>query len=120
MSQLFRLLRLIPEIRRLREESDELRSERDSMRLKVRAASAEMGVLEDQSRVLKSERDRLVQDVARQSTELERRAAETRLPQGRPWPRNVTLWWLSATLSRPSVSIPSRLRRFRTHRLGSC
>ena len=49
MSQLFRLLRLIPEIRRLREESDELRSERDSMRLKVRAASAEMGVLEDQS-----------------------------------------------------------------------
>jgi hypothetical protein len=35
-----------------------------------------MGVLEDQSRVLKSERDRLVQDVARQSTELERRAAE--------------------------------------------
>jgi hypothetical protein len=45
------------------------------MRLKVRAASAEMGVLEDQSRVLKSERDRLVQDVARQSAELERQAA---------------------------------------------
>lgn len=76
MSQLSRLLYLIPEIRRLREERDELQSERGSMRLKVRAASAEMGVLEDQSRALKSEGDRLVQDVARQTTELERQAAQ--------------------------------------------
>jgi hypothetical protein len=44
VSQLSRLLYLIPEIRRLREERDELQSERGSMRLKVRAASAEMGV----------------------------------------------------------------------------
>jgi hypothetical protein len=46
------------------------------MRLKVRAASAEMGVLEDQGRALKSERDRLVQDVARQTTELEGQATQ--------------------------------------------
>ncbi len=45
------------------------------MRLKVRAASAEMGVLEEQGRVLRGERDRLSETVARQGAEQERQAS---------------------------------------------
>jgi len=56
----------MPEVRRLEEDRDALRSEQNSIKLKLRAASAEMGVLEEQCRVLQGERDRLAKDVAHQ------------------------------------------------------
>lgn len=74
MSLLFRLLQLIPEVRRLEAERDALRSEQNSMKLKVRATSAEMGVLDEQCRMLKKERDLLTQDVARRKTEQDSQA----------------------------------------------
>ena len=75
MSLLFRLLQMIPAVQLLQNERDTLRSEQNSMALKVRAASAEMGVLEEQCRVLQKERDRLTQDVARSKAEQESLAA---------------------------------------------
>ncbi len=57
MSLLFRLLQWVPDIQRLEAERDTLRSEQNSIKLKLRAASAEMGVLEEQLRVLQAERD---------------------------------------------------------------
>lgn len=75
MSLLFRLLQLMPAVRQLEEERDVLRSEQNSIKLKLRAASAEMGVLEEQCRVLQGERDRLVKEVAQQKTEHEEQAA---------------------------------------------
>lgn len=72
MSLLFRVLMRIPAIRRLEEERNTLRAERDSMRLKVRAASAEMGVLEEQGRVLVGERHRCAEQVEVQTAEHER------------------------------------------------
>jgi len=69
LSLLFRILRWVPEVQRLQSERDTLRSEQSSVKLKLRAASAEMGVLEEQLRVLQGERDRLVQEVARQKAE---------------------------------------------------
>ena len=71
MSLLFRLLQIIPAVQLLQNERDALRSEQNSMALKVRAASAEMGVLEEQCRVLQKERDLLTQDVARRKAEQE-------------------------------------------------
>jgi len=59
----------IPRVRRLEEERDVLRAERDSMRLKVRATSAKMGVLEEQVRVLVGERDRYAEQVKAQVAE---------------------------------------------------
>ncbi len=69
MSLLFRILRWMPEVQRLQVERDTLGSEQSSIKLKLRAASAEMGVLEEQLRVLQGERDRLAQEVARQKAE---------------------------------------------------
>ncbi len=57
MSLLFRLLQWVPDIQRLETERDTLRSEQNSIKLKLRAASAEMGVLEEQLRVSQTERD---------------------------------------------------------------
>ncbi len=78
MSLLFRFLMRIPAIRRLEEERNTLRAERDSMRLKVRAASAEMGVLEEQGRVLVGERDHCAEQVKAQTTEHERLSEQLR------------------------------------------
>jgi chromosome segregation ATPase len=75
LSLLFRLLQLMPAVRQLEEERNVLRSEQNSIKLKLRAASAEMGVLEEQCRVLQGERDRLVKEVAQQKTEHEEQAA---------------------------------------------
>ncbi len=69
MTLLFRLLQRIPAIRRLQDERDELYADQNSARLKLRAASAEMGVLEEQCRVLQRERDQLTEAAARQTTE---------------------------------------------------
>jgi len=69
LSLLLRILRWVPEVQRLQSERDTLRSEQSSVKLKLRAASAEMGVLEEQLRVLQGERDRLAQEVARQKAE---------------------------------------------------
>lgn len=69
MTLLFRLLQRIPAVRRLQDERDELQAEHNSARLKLRAASAEMGVLEEQCRVLQRERDQLTEAAARQATE---------------------------------------------------
>ncbi len=69
MSLLSRLLHSIPAVQRLEEERDTLRSEQNSIKLKLRAASAEMGVLEEQLRVLKTERDRLTEAAARHRAE---------------------------------------------------
>jgi len=59
----------MPEVQRLQVERDTLRSEQNSTKLKLRADSAEMGVLEEQLRVLQGERDRLAQEVARLKAE---------------------------------------------------
>jgi len=75
LSLLFRLLQRMPAVQRLQEERDGLRAERNSMQLKLRAASAEMGVLEEQCRVLQRERDRLTEEVTRRTTEHESQAA---------------------------------------------
>ena len=77
MSLLFSVLDRIPAVRRLSAERDALRSERDSMRLKVRAASAEMGTLEEQGRVSQGERNRLAEQVAQQARQLEAALATT-------------------------------------------
>lgn len=69
MSLLSRALMRIPRVRRLEEERDALRAERDSMRLKVRATSAKMGVLEEQVRVSAGERDRHAEQVKAQAAE---------------------------------------------------
>lgn len=69
MTLLFRLLLRIPTVRHLQNERDELQAEQNSARLKLRAASAEMGVLEEQCRVLQRERDQLTAATARQATE---------------------------------------------------
>jgi len=69
LTLLFRFLQRIPAVRHLQDERDELRAEQNSARLKLRAASAEMGVLEEQCRVLQRERDQLTETVARQRTE---------------------------------------------------
>jgi chromosome segregation ATPase len=65
----------MPAVRQLEDERNVLRSEQNSIKLKLRAASAEMGVLEEQCRVLQGERDRLVKEVAQQKTEHEEQAA---------------------------------------------
>lgn len=69
MTPLFRLLQRIPAVRRLQDERDDLRADQSSMQLKLRAASAEMGVLDEQCRVLRRERDQLAEAAARQATE---------------------------------------------------
>lgn len=69
MTPLFRLLQRIPAVRRLEDERDGLRANQNSMQLKLRAASAEMGVLEEQCRVLQRERDQLAEAAARQASE---------------------------------------------------
>lgn len=69
MTPLFRLLQRIPAVRRLENERDDLRAGQSSMQLKLRAASAEMGVLEEQCRVLRRERDQLAEAAARQASE---------------------------------------------------
>ena len=81
MSLLFRVLMRIPAVRCLEEERNALRAERDSMRLKVRAASAEMGVLEEQGRVLVGERDRCADQVKAQTAEHERLSEQLRAAQ---------------------------------------
>ncbi len=75
MSLLSRLLQLVPAVQRLEQERDALRSEQNSIKLKLRAASAEMGVLEEQLRVLQTERDRLKKDAARHKAEYDSQAA---------------------------------------------
>ncbi len=67
-----------PPVRRLQRERDALRGEHNSMQLKLRAASAEMGVLEEQCRVLQAERDRL-RIRATQTADYERQAARLRV-----------------------------------------
>lgn len=69
MTPLFRLLQRIPAVRRLQDERDGLRADQNSMQLKLRASSAEMGVLEEQCRVLRRERDQLAEAAARQVME---------------------------------------------------
>lgn len=69
MTPLFRLLQHIPAVRALQDERDVLRGEQNSMRLKLRAASAEMDVIEEQCRVLRRERDGLAAAMARQAAE---------------------------------------------------
>lgn len=69
MSLMSRVLKWMPLVRRLEAERDALRGERDSMRLKVRAISARMGVLEEQSRVLAGERDHCAEQVRVQTAE---------------------------------------------------
>ena len=69
MTPLFRLLKRIPAVRRLQDERDSLHADQNSMQLKLRAASAEMGVLEEQCRVLRRERDQLAEATARQAGE---------------------------------------------------
>ena len=69
MTLLFRLLTRIPTVRQLQDERDDLLAEQNSARLKLRAASAEMGVLEEQCRVLQRERDQLTETLARQTAE---------------------------------------------------
>lgn len=81
MTLLFGFLLRIPAVRRLQDERDELQAEQSSARLKLRAASAEMGVLEEQCRVLQRERDQLTETLARQArehaSEVEAALAET-------------------------------------------
>jgi hypothetical protein len=72
LTLLFHILRLFPEVRVLEAERDQMRGERDSMTLKVRAASAKMGIFEEQARVSRGERDRLKQEAVRQAAECER------------------------------------------------
>ena len=70
MTPLFRLLqRIVPTVRRLQDERDGLRGDQNSMQLKLRAASAEMDDLEEQCRVLRRERDQLVEAAAQQATD---------------------------------------------------
>lgn len=69
MTPLFRLLQRLPAVRRLRDERDGLRADQNAMQLKLRAASAEMGVLEEQCRVLRRERDQLTETAARRAVE---------------------------------------------------
>lgn len=69
MTSLFRLLLRIPAVRRLQDERDGLRADQNSMQLKLRAASAEMGVLDEQCRVLRRERDQLAEAATRQAAE---------------------------------------------------
>jgi len=69
LTLLFRLLQRIPAVGRLQNERDELLAEQNSARLKLRAASAEMGVLEEQCRVLKRERDQVTETMARQTAD---------------------------------------------------
>jgi chromosome segregation ATPase len=71
LTLLFRLLQRIPAVRRLQDERDSLRADQGSMQLKLRAASAEMGVLEEQCRVLRREQDQLAEAKARQAAEHE-------------------------------------------------
>lgn len=78
MSLLSRALMWIPRVRRLEEERDALRGERDSMRLRVRAISAKMGVLEEQGRVLAGERDRCAEQARTQAAEHGRLSAQLR------------------------------------------
>ena len=78
MSVLFHFLQWMPPVRRLQRERDALRGEQNSMQLKLRAASAEMGVLEEQCRVLQAERDRL-RKRATQTADYERQAARLRV-----------------------------------------
>lgn len=69
MTSLFRLLLRIPAVRRLQDERDGLRADQNSIQLKLRAASAEMGVLDEQCRVLRRERDQLAEAATRQAAE---------------------------------------------------
>jgi len=78
VSILFHVLHWMPPVRRLQAERDALRGEHNSMQLKLRAASAEMGVLEEQCRVLQAERDRL-RKRATQTADYERQAARLRV-----------------------------------------
>ncbi len=78
LSVLFHLLQWMPPVRSLQRERDTLRGEQNSMQLKLRAASAEMGVLEEQCRVLQAECDRL-RKRATQTANYERQAARLRI-----------------------------------------
>lgn len=69
MSLLSRAVMRIPAVRRLEQERDAFRGERDSMRLKVQAISAKMGILEEEGRVL-------VREVGRQAEQAKSQAAE--------------------------------------------
>ena len=70
LTLLFRLLqRIVPAVRRLQDERDDLRGDQNSMQLKLRASSAEMDDLEEQCRVLRRERDQLVEAAARRAAE---------------------------------------------------
>ena len=72
MTPLLRLLqRIVPAVRRLRDERDGLRGDQNSMQLKLRAASAEMDDLEEQCRELRRERDQLVEAAARHAAQIE-------------------------------------------------
>ena len=81
MSLLSRLLMRMPPVRRLEAERDALRGERDSMRLKVRAISARMGILEEQGRVLTGERDRLAEQARVHMVEQGRLSAQLKAAQ---------------------------------------
>ena len=78
LSLLSRVMKRMPPVRRLEAERDALRGERDSMRLKVRAISARMGILEEQGRVLASERDRCAEQLRVQAAEQGRLSAQLR------------------------------------------
>lgn len=79
MTPLFRLLQRIPAVRRLEDERDGLRAEQSSIQLKLRAASAEMGELEEQCRVLRRERDALIEE--RRTLTADKAAAEAERDQ---------------------------------------
>lgn len=49
------------------------------MQLRLQAASAEIGVLEEQCRVLQGDRDRLAKEVARRTAEQEHQAAQLKV-----------------------------------------
>ncbi len=72
MTPLFRLLhRILPAVRRLQDERDGLRGDQNSMRLKLRAASAEMDDLEEQCRMLRRERDQMAKAAADHASQVE-------------------------------------------------
>lgn len=76
MSLLSRALMRIPVVRRLEQERDAFRGERDSMRLKVQAISAKMGILEEQGRVQVREMARYAEQVKSQAAEHDRLSAK--------------------------------------------
>ena len=75
MTLFHRFLHRLPVVQQLEAERNALRAEQSSMQLKVRAASAKMAVLEEQCRVAQSDRDRLVEQLARRTAEHRAEAA---------------------------------------------